>query len=140
MSNIKQIMLATQMYAADHDQHLPSALDWPQALLPIVKNAQVYICDNDDSSGFPAGGDMRSSYTMSKALSGVDPRFIRDPGQVGVLFDGNALFGGTSVAAFRHNDGLHVGFADGHVKWVSQGNFAQVPLSPAAAGQPRPGP
>ena len=63
LSNIKQLVLGATMYAQDYDEELPhDRLDtdgsgdyssgdttWRTAILPYVKNKQIYICPSDKS-------------------------------------------------------------------------------------------
>jgi len=57
LSNVKQIMLSTLMYAQDYDETLLIAASWPtasgttivwdQVLVPYAKNQQVFICPSE---------------------------------------------------------------------------------------------
>jgi prepilin-type processing-associated H-X9-DG protein len=120
LSNVKELAFTMLMYAAENSHYLPPAPDWPQATLSLAKHSKLYLCDQDESDGFPAGGGLRCSYAMNKPLGSADLRPLRDRDQIGLLFDGTELFGGQNVAAFRHNDGANVSFVDGHAKWVSE--------------------
>lgn len=42
ISNLKQLALATMMYAADYDEHLPPAEKWMDAIYPYHKNSQIH--------------------------------------------------------------------------------------------------
>ena len=69
LSNIKQLVLGATMYAQDYDEELPhDRLDtdgsgdyssgdttWRTAILPYVKNKQIYICPSDKSPDGSAG-------------------------------------------------------------------------------------
>jgi prepilin-type N-terminal cleavage/methylation domain-containing protein/prepilin-type processing-associated H-X9-DG protein len=74
LSNMKQLGLALQMFAQDHDEYLPKAWfndepdtscpqcwgykdpmwGWDYVLLPYVKNKQIYQCPSDSES-YPRG-------------------------------------------------------------------------------------
>lgn len=64
-SNVKQILAAFQMYAQDHDNHLPFGSlvphaqgekwrSWHDTLLTYTKSEQVFVCPDDPSSTVPA--------------------------------------------------------------------------------------
>jgi hypothetical protein len=87
LSNVKQIHLGLVMYASDHDQMYPpdrrgtgtSAVYWPSAILPYVKNVQIFLCPSDTivtgSIELPATGPVanlsygRNSYVGTPGLS-----------------------------------------------------------------------
>jgi prepilin-type processing-associated H-X9-DG protein len=139
MANIKQLMLAEAMYATDYDNRLPSAGDWPQKLYPDYKNDMILLCPADKRPDKQKSADKPTSYTMSDALGGLGMETLRDPQNLGVLFDGTQLYGLTGAADYRHNDGLNVGYADGHARWLNQEAFATVPLQPTPeSGTPGP--
>jgi prepilin-type N-terminal cleavage/methylation domain-containing protein len=41
LGNLKQLALATVMYAADYDEHLPPAVKWLDVIEPYHKNSQI---------------------------------------------------------------------------------------------------
>src|SRR5438874_13668219 len=43
-SNLKQLGMATLMYAQDYDDRLPLRRTWSDGIYPYVKNRDVYIC------------------------------------------------------------------------------------------------
>ena len=106
LSNVKQCGLGMIMYASDHKDHLPSAATWVQDTLPYLKNVQIYMCPNDTSGE-------QVSYAMNPHLSGAALGSIENPAETVMVYDAEH-----GVPAYRHNDGLNVCFADGHVKWL----------------------
>jgi prepilin-type processing-associated H-X9-DG protein len=130
LSNIKQLMLAEIMYASDNHERFPSAQDWPRQLYPYVKNSQIYVCPSDPSPRQYPYEPREQSYTMNLAANELDSTRFVAPASLVVIFDGNSLYGLTAAAAFRHNDGANVGFADGHAKWVARQSFTVDLLQP----------
>ncbi|MFW5867445.1 MAG: DUF1559 domain-containing protein, partial [Armatimonadota bacterium] len=62
LSNVKQIALATQMYAQDHGEMLPQGgtwspddvmIRWYDALEPYLKNEQILICPSSQNNDAP---------------------------------------------------------------------------------------
>jgi len=108
LSNIKQLALGMLMYARDHSEHLPSVENWPAAILPYVKNEQVFVCPTDREGS-------KLSYAMPWTLSGASLADIAKPAERPLLYDADTSGG----FAPRHNDGGHVAFCDGHAKWYA---------------------
>src|SRR5947209_7161741 len=52
-SNLKQLALATLMYAQDYDDRLPVRRNWSDGIYPYLKNRSVYVCPSA-SDGAPA--------------------------------------------------------------------------------------
>lgn len=139
MSNVKQVMMGQQMYAYDWDEILPPAADWPQVCYPYVRNAEVYLCPSDARPDKQRSEDLETSYTMSATVGNLRLPDVAKPMSLGVLFEGTEVAGGREVAEFRHRGGLNVGYADGHVRWLSEGDFADLPLSPSEVAGGGPG-
>jgi hypothetical protein len=72
------------------------------------------------------------SYAMNSRL-GLTPMSLARG--VPLLFDGTALAGDASAAAFRHHGGLCVGFVDGHGKWLSKEQLLSTPFAPPTGGK-----
>ncbi|HEY3398794.1 MAG TPA: DUF1559 domain-containing protein [Armatimonadota bacterium] len=125
LSNLKQLQLGMLMYASDNADHFPASQKgndgWRGAIYPYVKNEQIYQCPADSSR--PSGKALPGSYTMYGSRSGVKTSSLEKPNEAYTLFDGTALAGDESVAAFRHAGGLNLSYADGHVKWLSEAAF-----------------
>ena len=152
LSNTKQIMLGVQMYSQDYDEMLVSQYygagpdyTYRSAILPYVKNAQIFQCPSKRmtttfNGGFDYGWNGGYGVNVVHWASG-NP--VPPPGQAmgdiqypaTCIFigetDGSESFandgsnvhlgagGATWVAAAnsRHNDGSNFGFIDGHAKW-----------------------
>ncbi len=138
LSNLKQISLALSIYQVDYDGPLPPAERWPEATFPYIKNAQVYVCPADKRPVRQTQGGHETGYTISASLGGAKTETLPSPFDVGVLFDGMAIAGDREAAAFRHQEGLNLAYADGHVRWLHQGSFGQVSLSATEAAGPPP--
>lgn len=141
ISNEKQLVLAFLMYAEDFDEVLPPAdagggtgywglhgssmtnAIWCDAIYPYTRNHEIELCPENklvlpgyaiNDVGTPGVGQSLGSFfdTSSKVL-------LFD-------FDGSAPSASPAAAlngvvepniVFRHNEGLVVGYVDGHVKW-----------------------
>jgi prepilin-type N-terminal cleavage/methylation domain-containing protein/prepilin-type processing-associated H-X9-DG protein len=132
LSNIKQIALGILMYAQDYDERLPLAENWgpqwtpptPQDLrsdniwmhhliYPYVKNWQIFTC--------PSTGYNTANGGCSYIWNHYDAW--------GRFHSGQALAQVTEVASApmvwdipysypgAHNEGINVGYVDGHGKW-----------------------
>lgn len=122
MQNAKQLALGLLMYAEDNGQCLPNALEWPRAITPYVQSEHFLHCPQDvrwmrQEEGRLAGP---RSYDMPQRRS--EQHLLSDPHEAAraiVLYE----IGDLGVA-YRHTEGMHVGFMDAHVKWFSR---EQVP-------------
>ncbi len=108
MSNVKQIMLGMQAFAGENEGRLPSASTWPEQLEPYIRNRFVYRAPEDNT-------DQQVSYSMVPRYSGAKLEDIVNPDTVVIVYE--AEYG---KPAYRHNDGMNVGYADGHAKWIKQ--------------------
>jgi prepilin-type processing-associated H-X9-DG protein len=133
LSNVKQLTLGLQMYAEDHAGHLPPAPGWPGLTFPYVKNPTIYLCPQDQRLVKQQQGSVAISYTMNDAMSAVKLPTAGQDQALPLVFDGTAIHGRHDAATFRHQDGLNVGFADGHAKRIGQRDFARVTLKPQPA-------
>jgi len=137
ISNQKQLVLAHLMYAEDYEETLPPAdmgggtgwwgahgstitdLIWCDAIYPYTRNHEIELC-TENKLIFPgyAVNDVGDP-SVGQSLGG-----FYDASSKVLLFD----FDGTAPSAsgpgpldtpttLRHNDGLVVGYVDGHVKW-----------------------
>ncbi len=135
LSNIKQIQMATMMYAQDYDGRYPEvpsaggALVWDDAILPYTENKQIVACPT--LQGAPLGYGMNywmtgagganarrsaEKITFADASEPVSwyifPVGVTDPNP-----DGNPSTVGSNPAT-RHREGANFAFADGHAKWA----------------------
>lgn len=113
--------------------------------MPYVKNQQLVFCPSDRSGSVDIAGVMgaagipmapgtvqRMSYTVNYLLlpdmiNPMTPKRLFTLGEVaypaecGMLFDGIynvSMLGTGSAPHYRHNNGVNLGFADGHAKWI----------------------
>ncbi|HEY3397750.1 MAG TPA: H-X9-DG-CTERM domain-containing protein [Armatimonadota bacterium] len=123
LSNVKQLMLGSIMYASDNNDHFPPAADWPDRLYPYLKNAQIYACPNDDAPRRFSDQIPKLGYTLNMKANQLANSAIPRPAELVILFDGTQVYGGLESVAFRHNEGANTGFADGHAKWLARQTF-----------------
>jgi len=142
-SNMKQLMLAWHMYSQDYDEKIcphyvfgfPIGLKRPEELLePYVKNSQIWICP---SSGVHLGYQRCNSGRVHATASGCTQSMAKYKSVTDacILFDAHAYHTcqdihydstrtcGPSHPLYVHNEGLNAAFADGHVKFYSEGAF-----------------
>ena len=108
LSNVKQIMLGMQVFARENEGRLPSASTWPEQLEPYLKNRAIHRCPADNT-------DQEVSYSMVPRYSGAKLEDIVNPETVVIVYESEY-----GKPATWHNGGLHVGYADGHVKWLKE--------------------
>ncbi len=107
LSQVKQLGLALMMYAADHEETLPEADSWEDAIAE-------YAGDNEALFTCPTTGQR---YIFNEALSGVDLKDLDNPQETPMLWepalDAEGLVG-------PHGGQFNVGYADGHAKMVDK--------------------
>jgi prepilin-type processing-associated H-X9-DG protein len=108
LSNVKQLVLAFQMYAGDHGDRLPLADSWVSAVWPYAKNRGLFVCPTDRKGS-------TLSYAMPWSMSEAKLGDIPEPERTPIVYDAD----GSGAFAPRHNGGGNVGFADGHAKWYA---------------------
>ncbi|MFQ6131971.1 MAG: prepilin-type N-terminal cleavage/methylation domain-containing protein [Armatimonadota bacterium] len=137
ISNEKQLVLACLMYAEDYEEVLPPAdsgggagwwgthgsgitnFIWADSIFPYTRNHEIELCPENrlilpgyamNDVGTPGlGSSLGGFYDASSKVLIFD-------------FDGSAPSASDSSAlnnpdCLRHNDGIVVGYVDGHVKW-----------------------
>lgn len=127
LSNLRQIGLAMILYVQAHDNHLPPAGIWVDALLPgwaaFDKNFPAERLFRDPSA--PAGQPW--NYAFNQNLSEVRLNDIKDPAATVMLFEStkgvkNAADTGQSLPhPGRHLGGSYYVFANGHAQWFADG-------------------
>lgn len=171
LSNLKQLGTATQMYMQDYDEKLffrastasPSvsrsgavvpnaqallAVSWWNALMPYIKNRQIFTCPSDPAptptKDIHGALTISRSYIAIRAAEALALSQVEYPAEILVFVDKwdrragpnpNAItdswiepFNGDfdyyptyrrmALAGDRHQDGLNASFFDGHARWL----------------------
>ncbi len=157
LSNVKQICLGFQMYIQDYDETLPPyrysssstpRLYWYQVIEPYLKNTEILQCPSRQMNTAPV--DYGYNYDIDFFVLARIP----EPSTTCVINDSRNMLShhppmadtttldkfkeGTYLDSPRsprcpHNEGLNMGFLDGHAKWHS----AQEAYSNAATYWPQ---
>lgn len=148
MSNMKQIGLASMMYAQDYDEWLPlgarrriqwgAAATWRYFLQPYIKSPQVFSCPSDNTGVVHAGDLLPGSYGVNYNIAGwcVTSHLAAMQSPSEIIFATEMIPVATLYSVYptnitwapansqvypRHFDGSVFSFADGHVKWLKKG-------------------
>jgi len=139
------------MYAQDYDEVITPGLlgtaMWHDLIYPYTHNRQIYVC--------PSRKDKMMGYALNPLVAGLTEGLLFDPAVKIMAADvppeaigcdnttprgsewwyndlDNDLCGAPDDNTFkaarqpeRHNDGINVGFGDGHVKWYKEGQINQ---------------
>jgi prepilin-type N-terminal cleavage/methylation domain-containing protein/prepilin-type processing-associated H-X9-DG protein len=146
-SNLKQIGLATIMYAQDYDETLPPILMEAggnlyavnEVMHPYVKNEQIWLCASDGQGAVETtevGAAMDISYSGNTVtMKWLLPSYglttppltlgaVHLPSECALFWD--ARSSGTSfpddfdlIVTYRHNDMANVVYHDGHAKSIT---------------------
>lgn len=115
LNNVRELYIAAQLYADDHDDCFPIAETWNDSLKPYLKNPDAFIC--------PVVESKEPSYAINNQLTGFREGDVQMAADTVVLFEsipGNNRSGGPEslLSSPRHPQGNTIGFVDGHVKSV----------------------
>jgi len=141
LSNTKQLMLGCQMYTQDFDEMLPGQYydanasggenagdyTWRSAILPYVKNAQIFQCPSKRmTTTFNGGLDYGTNggYGVN-AVHWAANSPTPPPGQSDgdVQYPATCIFlGETEGSEAFANDGSNTHYADGGSAWASTAN------------------
>ena len=159
-SNNKQLGVATLMYVQDYDETMPG-YQWMDpspfwvplgyaggcyecaliSVYPYVKNMQLTVCPSQS-----VGREGHGSISLSCRFRWIKLATMKRPAEGPMIFDANCHYvspyamsngfnncNGGRIANDRHNEGLNVCYADGHVKWHSymQTGVKGAPAIPA---------
>lgn len=113
LSNVKQISIATLMYAADHKGSLPSSKGFKAAVMPYLRNESIFT-----APGAPKG---TVSYLLNPRLSGKKTTQISRPSETAMIIEGKR---GKAVFPYRGLTAL--GYADGHARLVDLGGLGKA--------------
>jgi len=117
ISNIKQLIIANLMYAQDHDDSLPLAESWMDALGPYTNNEMLFV---DPLLEDPKEGEYGIAFF--KPLSGIETTTVFGPDTVPLVFQSrllgrNAASNLSTLPTPPRYKGTHmIGFLDGHAK------------------------
>lgn len=125
-SNLKQIGLGLIQYAQDHGGYLPQAWNCEEAVMPYIKNEQVFRCPTHTNLNEP-------SYSLRLDLSGRKLP-VQGADRLVLVYEGT-----DGAVARRHDGGANYCFADSHVKWFS-GEFKELGRQSARLGGSIPAP
>jgi Domain of unknown function (DUF4190)/GYF domain 2 len=125
VNNMKQLGLAVRIYAADHNDQLPSAATWCDAIQSNVGSPKVFQC--------PSEPGRRCAYAFNAKLDGKKVSEI-DP-QTVVLFESDGGWDGTggadSLKRHKHSTGrVNVGLADGAVMQIQLSQLGTLRWEP----------
>jgi len=128
LSNMKQIALATLMYAQDWDEVLPLAESWSDGLTPYTKNREIFVC--------PARRGAKCGYAYNEALHALPlvyfSEFSESVAARTVMFlESDLGWNGSGSAdalpaAPRHMDSDNFAFCDGHVQVLRRAAQSEV--------------
>lgn len=115
LNNEKQLSIALRIYTADHDNHLPPAATWCDAIKANVHSDRTFKCVAAHRTG-------RCDYAFNAKLDGMDLSKV-DPRTV-LIFESDGIWnanGGQEVLLRkpRHSRMITVGLADGSVQQLS---------------------
>ncbi|HVT11064.1 MAG TPA: hypothetical protein VHE55_02260 [Fimbriimonadaceae bacterium] len=108
LSNIKQLALATIMFASDYDDVLKTtAAKWSTSIYPYTKNKTILTCPEDKPGTV--------SYSFNGRLANVSMSKIKNPATTVLAYEGKG-----EKLNFRHEGRAAVAFADGHAKLITK--------------------
>lgn len=137
LDHVRELAIAVQTYSEDHNDYCPG-MKWVQELSPYIGNkADYFHCPSDSSFNGKGISYGYSGLLLSPDGKGIYDHVIQTPEEVGVICDstptrdfpnGGIIGGGglqpttlnvTPIA--RHANGLNMGYADGHAKYIPNG-------------------
>lgn len=128
-SNEKQLANALLMYSQDYDERLPAgytsppARDWATDTAPYLKNTQVFVCPSKSNQSRGYGYNTWLASNPGRSLAEIqEPARTCLFNEIAQAVDRSWPWGYGTDTRFepdaRHLDGMNMGFADGHVKWL----------------------
>lgn len=125
VNNLKQLGLAVRIYANDHNDQLPPAATWCDAIQGSVGSPKVFQC--------PSEPGRRCAYAFNAKLDGKKEGEI-DP-QTVLLYESDAGWNGTGGAGnlkpHKHSSRtVNVVFADGSVRQLARSRLATLRWEP----------
>lgn len=154
LSNVRQLCMAFGMYAQDYDEIMtPSVLGtdyWHDLIYAYTHNRQIYICPsrkdaqmgyavNDLIAGQSEGVmfdpavkiilmDVPPEAIHSNHSSRGDEWWCNSISGLGIPASqpGNNNSFKANTMPERHNDGINIGYGDGHAKWAKESQIDQA--------------
>ena len=125
VNNMKQLALAVRIYASDHNDQLPPAATWCDAIQSAVGSPKVFQC--------PSEPGRRCAYAFNAKLAGKKEGEF-DP-QTVLLFESDAGWNGSGGAAelkpHKHSSRtLNVALADGSVQQLPRSRLNTLRWEP----------
>lgn len=128
INNEKQLALAVRIYAGDHNNHLPPAATWCDAINSIVGQPSVFVRPGSDPGS-------RCGYAFNTALGDADPSQV-NPNTV-MIFESDAGWNANGGAELMRPSGYGnrahyavVAYADGSVQIVPQARLSELRWNP----------
>jgi prepilin-type processing-associated H-X9-DG protein len=115
LSNVKQLAMGQLMYGADHDDGLPLAENWMDAIPQYVRDKDCFHCP-----AIPEGGGY--GYAMNVEMSGKRTSREPEPAAEVLLFESVLLARNACSGVYgfpdppRHDGKNCFAYLDGHVK------------------------
>jgi len=124
LNNIRQISIASHLYAADHREVFPSGnniQNWAVELYPdYTEDYNMFLCPSMNTTPGSPVTDATCDYAFVKSLKESDPAdsfmLCDEPSSVDAT-NGRVTFSDT--VSNHRSDGGNFGFVDGHVTWIS---------------------
>jgi len=125
VNNMKQLALAVKTYAVDHNDQLPPAATWCDAIQSHVGSPKVFRC--------PAEPALSCAYAFNEKLDGKKENEV-DP-QTVLLFESDAGWNGSGGAGalkpHKHSSrSVNVAFADGSVRQFPRSQLGTLRWEP----------
>ncbi len=128
-SNLRQLALASEIYAEDYDHRMLPSAHWMDLLLPYVKDSDIYRCPQARDADPNAYG-----YSFNLLLARRPMSRVPAPDETLMVYDSEYLLRNATDAVTslpqpgRHDRGNIVSYVDGHVKrWPDTTRFAPLP-------------
>ncbi|MCP5462914.1 MAG: type II secretion system protein [bacterium] len=124
LNNVRQVSVASHLYAADHREIFPSGNDiqnWAVELFPdYTEDFNMFLCPSNSTNGGSPITDATCDYAFVAGLKESDPAdsfMLCDEPQSTVAASGQVVYDET-ISSHR-DDGGNFGFVDGHVTWIA---------------------
>ncbi len=124
LNNVRQIAVASHLYAADHREVFPSGTDiagWAVELYPdYTEDYNMFICPSMNTTAGAPVTDNECDYAFVSGMKESDPAdsfMLCDEPSSTTNATGRIHF--TDAASNHRSDGGNFGFVDGHVTWIA---------------------